>query len=71
MVLERRSHLWGVSESEINRGMGESGVHGRSGRVTLPRVNVVVAGCAGRGREDMPRRVERVREGRRIVLHMA
>ena len=43
-------------------------VHGRSGRVTLPRVNWVLAGLATLGMDERLRRVERAVEWRSSVV---
>lgn len=48
----------------------EGRLHGRSGRVTLLRVKVVLAGLACLGMEERRRRVERVEVGRRSVADM-
>lgn len=45
-------------------------LHGRSGRVALPRVKVVLLGLAWFGREERIRRAERAEDGRRSVLDM-
>lgn len=45
-------------------------LQGRSGRVTLLRIKVVVMGWTWRERDDTGRKAERVREGRKIALDM-
>lgn len=48
----------------------KSGIHGRSGRVTLLRMKVVLAGLTCLGTEERIRRAERVDDGRRSIEDM-
>ena len=59
---------WENEGEDAERGNEEGiSIHGRSGRVTLLRMKVVLAGLTSLGMEERVCRAERVDEGRRSM----